>query len=354
MGVETGLPIDALMRSYDLGTWHSVRLLPGGKSQHHYVATSRGEYVLRRSYRSKTVGAILFEHSLIRHLRQNGFPAPELVPTVGGGTWLSLDGRLYSMSVFVRGTSYQQGNREHLRQVAWALASYHRAAASFRPPCLGVATPFLPHGLAKRLQELSSWERPSGTAVDGHPLLRDALACVPFLVEKGREALRLLEETYPQLPPAVIHGGCRRGSAIFDGDRLVAMLDFDSARLEARALDLAVAVHDLGKVYDEPGSPTHKVALDLDRVREFLAAYQELSPLDPAELSALPAMLVAKRVRRALGRCHRLARGEPVSDGDLRKVLLETARVRWLDANGRELRDALGRPLAGSAQVERR
>jgi homoserine kinase type II len=243
------------------------------------------------------------------------------------------------MSVFVRGTSYQQGNREHLRQVAWALASYHRAAASFRPPCLGVATPFLPHGLAKRLQELSSWERPSGTAVDGHPLLRDALACVPFLVEKGREALRLLEETYPQLPPAVIHGACRRGSAIFDGDSLVA---------------LAVAVHDLGKVYDEPGSPTHKVALDLDRVREFLAAYQELSPLEPAELSALPAMLVAKRVRRALGRCHRLARGEPVSDGDLRKVLLETARVRWLDANGRELRDALGRPLAGPAQVERR
>ncbi|GBD14138.1 Homoserine kinase [bacterium HR25] len=342
--METTLPVEVLSRAYRLGRWESVRLLPGGKSQHYHIVTTGGEYVLRRSHRSKTAAAMTFEHSLIRHLRQHGFPAPEVVPTGEGGTWLSVDGRLYSVSVFVRGSPYQAGNREHLREVARALARYHSIVDSFRPPCLGLVAPFLPEGLGRRLRELPPLESGAPPLVargDGDPRAKEALALLPYLLTKGREVLRALEELYPQLPPAVVHAGCRRGSALFQGDRLLAMLDFDSARLEARTLDLAVALHDLGKVYGDPSSPQHKVALDLKNVREFLLAYREVMPLREAELEVLPAILMAKRLRRALGRCHRLLRGEPLSDGDLRKVLLEAARVQWLEAHARELQEAL-------------
>jgi Ser/Thr protein kinase RdoA (MazF antagonist) len=45
-----------------------------------------------------------FEHELVRHLRDNGFPAPVVVPTVSGDTCAALNGDLYSVSVFVDGS----------------------------------------------------------------------------------------------------------------------------------------------------------------------------------------------------------------------------------------------------------
>ena len=51
---------------------------------------------------------------------------------------------------------------------------------------------------------------------------------------------------------------------------------------------LAIAFHDFGKVWGEPGSPDFKVPLDLRIVSEFLDAYQEINPLEEAEIEALP------------------------------------------------------------------
>lgn len=73
--------------------------------------------------------------------------------------------------------------------------------------------------------------------------------------------------------------GSRRGSALFSGDRLITMLDFDSARYEARVLDLAIALHDLAKVFGERGSPDFEVPLDLEVVSEFFGAYLQANPL---------------------------------------------------------------------------
>ena len=62
----------------------------------------------------------------------------------------------------------------------------------------------------------------------------------------------------------------------------------------------------------------------------FVDAYRRLSPLRPEELEAVPLLLMAKRLKRALGRYARLLAGEPLSDNDHRKIDLELARVRSL------------------------
>jgi homoserine kinase type II len=102
-------------------------------------------------------------------------------------------------------------------------------------------------------------------------------------------------------------------------------------------LDLATAVHDVGKIYTRVGAEDHKVALDLDRVAEVLAAYRgELRPT-PAEVDALLLLLEAKRLKRGLGRRGRARAGEPLSDNDHAKIALEDNRLHWLDRH----RDAL-------------
>jgi Ser/Thr protein kinase RdoA (MazF antagonist) len=84
--------------------------------------------------------------------------------------------------------------------------------------------------------------------------------------------LDFLDRLYPELPLLTIHGGCPRGNALFSGDRLITMLDFDNARYEARVLDLAIALHGFAKVFGERGFPDFKVPLDLEVVSGFFGA----------------------------------------------------------------------------------
>ncbi len=80
------------------------------------------------------------------------------------------------------------------------------------------------------------------------------------------------------------------------------MLDFDSARYEARVLDLATALHDFAKVFGERGSRDFKVPLYLEVVSGFLGAYLQANPLERAEVEALPVLLAASPLKRAIGK----------------------------------------------------
>jgi homoserine kinase type II len=342
--VREDIPTDTLMEVYDLGQWQSVELLPAGKSEHYRITTDGGEYILRRSHSSRTLKEVRFEHALVAHLRNNGFPAPLFVPGVSGETTVVVNGYLYSASVFVKGSPYQADNVEHLREAARTLAKYHRIVASFGllpPPS---REPFLSETLRERLAAIPSPETISDFSArygERDPRIPDLLASLPYVLERGGAVLGLLDRLYPDLPKLVIHGGCRRGSTLFEGDRLVAMLDFDSARLEARVLDLAIASHDFGKVWGEPGSPDFKVPLDLRIVSEFLDAYREINPLEEAEIEALPILLAARPLKRALGKYRSMIGDLQTTQGHVRKAAQEVARVRWLEAHQQELQAML-------------
>ena len=103
MATRDNFPVGALEVAYDLGPWESIEMLTGGKSDHYRLIAGTGEYAIRRSHRSKTSADMRFEHELVAHLRDSGFPAPVVVPTVSGDTCAALDGDLYSVSVFVDG-----------------------------------------------------------------------------------------------------------------------------------------------------------------------------------------------------------------------------------------------------------
>ena len=352
MLARENIPVDILMEAYDFGPWQSVDLLPAGKSQHFRIATDGGEYILRRSYSSRTPREVRFEHALVTYLRAYGFPAPVFVPGVSGDTPVTVNGDLYSASVFVKGSPYQAGNVEHLREAARALATYHRIVASFgiSPPRL--REPFLSETLRERLAAMPSPEIISDFSArcgDRDPRIPDLLASLPYVLGRGEAVLDRLDRLYPDLPKLVIHGGCRRGSTLFEGDRLVAMLDFDSARLDARVLDLAIALHDFGKVWGDPGSPDFKVPLDLRIVSEFLDAYREINRLEEAEIEALPTMLAARPLKRALGKYRSMIEDLQISHGHVRKAAQEVARVRWLEARQQELQAMLvvGGPRQG-------
>lgn len=323
--------IGRALAAYDLGLLKSVRPLPVAKNEHHEITTSRGQYVLRRSRPEKTIEALRFEHELMEHLRGRGLPVPEIVPPVDGAPCAVVDGRLHRVTAFVSGSPPRAGDLGQVREVAGALAVYHQAVEAFWPtmPC--------PEGLS--LEE-GLRERVAAAAVVAN-VPRCIRGMYSDAIKEGKATLARMAAVYSKLPRRIIHGGCRRTSFLFAGGGLCGMLDFDSARIEARALDLAVALHDFARIDARAAPAPRTEALDLDIVAAFVEAYRAAGPLSRAELDALPLLLEGMWLKRLLGACTWLCgRGAPSREA-VAALELETARLRWLRGHGEELRAAL-------------
>ena len=320
-GVE--LPLSELAGLWPLGGWDSVTPVPGGKNEHLRVAAADGVHFLRRSYRAKPHEELAHQLGLMRLLRERGFPAPEVVCASSGMDHAELDGRLWIATRGVEGTPFTDASPAHVRAMGRTLARYHQTVADLPAPVTEPAV----------LVELRTRAHEDG--VD------------PALRTRTEHLAAQLAEVLPHLPRVVVHGGARRGSLVFNGNEVAGVLDFDSAHPDVRVLDLAVAVHDVGKVYTRPGEADNKVALDLSRVTDLLAAYsRDLRPTE-AEIEALPLLLEAKRLKRSLGRLSRSRHGESLSGNDYTKIRLENLRIAWLDGHRNALAAAFRKAMAG-------
>jgi homoserine kinase type II len=336
------LAVDALADAWDVGPWTSIAMLPVGKSDHYRLETPAGSFVLRRSYPGKPLADVAFEHDLVGYLRGRGFPAPDVLPARDGTTEVVAGDRVHRLSRWVEGTEHTPGDARQLAAAGRALGRYHALVREHRPATPPPAPVPLREKLAAAVVAVrDSASRPPRAGDGGAPAqrLREA---VPPLVARAEQVLDLLDRLDPGLCVLTIHGGCRRGSAIFRGPELATMLDFDSARRELVALDIAIALHDWAKVYTARGMEDHKVLLDLDVVARFMAAYRTQTELGPEELQAIPALLAARPLSRALRKCRKRLDGEAeLTEGDLGKVVRESGRVLWLEAHAAELAAAL-------------
>jgi homoserine kinase type II len=318
-GVE--LPLSDLANLWPLGGWNSVAPVSGGKNEHLRVAAGEGVHYLRRSYRSKPQAELAGQLRLMRLLRDRGFPAPEVVSVSSGRDHAELDGRLWIATRGVEGTPFNDASTAHVRAMGRTLARYHQTVAD------------LPAAVTEPAVLVELRTRANDDGVD------------PALRTRTAHLVAQLIAVLPHLPRVVVHGGARRGSLVFNGSEVAGVLDFDSAHADVRVLDLAVAVHDVGKVYTRPGEDDNKVALDLSRVAELLAAYnRDLQPTE-AEIEALPLLLEAKRLKRGLGRLSRSRHGESLSDNDYMKIRLEDQRIAWLDEHRNALAAAVRNAL---------
>lgn len=334
--VSLGEMPTALRDHFDVGQWKSAKVLAAGKSQHYILTTDQGRFVVRRSYRAKEADGVRFEHELVAHLRANGFPGPEFVPAVDGEPYATLEGRIWRVSVFVDGRPADATRPGDVDAVAGALARYHGLAEGFEASVPVPGAELVVDALADRIAATEA-QLNAMTGRVSDAALGDSL---DRALDDARGVLGRLRTLYAETPSQLIHGGCRRGSAIFHGDELAVVIDFDSAHCEVRALDLAVGVHDFAKVYGDPGSADYKVHLAPDVAARFVAAYHAVAPLQPSEVQAIPSLLMAKRLKRALGRYARILAGEALSVNDHRKIALELARVRSLTERG-ELIEAM-------------
>ena len=242
--------------------------VPFGSVNTNYVLDTTGGKVVLRIDEVKGELDTKRELDLLAYLRREDFPCPEALLDRKGRNYRMVRGKGLSVYRHIAGTqpAALSLSLAQLEDTGRALAELH-----------GVG-----RGYKKGIDNRFSFERLAQTYRQVRPVLPAYFKKVVRALDD--ELIFLREYLEPKLPRGIIHGDLFEGNLIFDGDRVVGVLDFEAAGRGKFVFDLATAVNALAYV---PGSGPG-TGWNIPRFEAILAGYENLRPMALAEWDAFP------------------------------------------------------------------
>ena len=209
---------------HGLGACLTVTPIPAGTVNSNYFLETTSGRVFVRLYEQQEVEGVAYEWALLDHLAQRGVPLPRRIAGPEPGA-LRVGGRPVAVFEAVIGDDLCQAlvTEERVRQVGAALARASFASRDFTIRREGRFT-------------FADIERLLVIAGDAQRAELDAP------IARLRALHAELAQSAPDLPRGVVHGDLFRDNVLWQGDTLVALLDWESASDGALIYDLAVTL----------------------------------------------------------------------------------------------------------------
>jgi homoserine kinase type II len=276
----------AILGAYRLGALQHCSFIERGHVNEKWVLTTKGgQYVLKRRHASLSQRTLVqAQHALVGHLCDLGFPAPALVRTHDGNTFLDYGGDVYELQEFVLGYPFSAAEPSQLIAAARTLGFYHNTVRGFDHEVLhrsveryGAAT------LSRTVRRvLQSWQ----------PSMQPELRSLTEQLEEHVQDIVLRDPRSGQLSELVIHGDYHGANLVLQEDSVVGVVDYDLAHWCTRVMEVAEAI--IAFCTDPATELEHIVytgVLDLEVVSRFVTAYLAVAPLSESEIRALPNMI---------------------------------------------------------------
>jgi len=330
---------------WDLGVIDSIRELPRGSGAlpKLVIRCERGLVLLkRRSGSAAEPKRVAFCHGVQRHLAARGFPVARLIGARRDrAAGVRLGDRVYELFEFVDGKPFD-ASVEATRAAGETLARMHRLIADFQPEwtpehtgyhdrhAVGVELAALPTALERLRGELS-------------PETRDAIERLrAAYLESAKEAN---DAGLPSWPRQVIHADWHPGNILYRGSgddtRVAAVLDFDTARVAPRAVDLAAGALQFSLTRGSEDPASWADSPDIDRFHAFCAGYDgvEGCRISLAELRAIPPLMAESLITEALAPIAATGSFARMEGGAFLRMI--DRKVAWLREHADTLRGAI-------------
>ncbi|MEM6751059.1 MAG: phosphotransferase [Planctomycetota bacterium] len=328
-----------VLSHYDLGVLDEVLDFRRGsrKSPKALIRSESGDFLLKRRAPGKDdAHKVAFCHGVQLHLADKGFPLPRLVGTRrSNNSMLRAFDSVYELFEFLDGARYD-GSLEATHAAGRTLAQFHELLAdhkwSYAPPA----------GSYHRAKSVRAAFEQAPQALDRlglwRPESQQALASLDRLYDGAATHAR--QEGVDDWPKHIAHCDWHPGNLLFRKNKVLAVLDYDAARVQPRLIDVANGALQFSMRADAADAADWPSEPDLGRFRRFLRGYDEdaRTLLSRAELRALPSLMIEAAVAQGLipiavtGRVSRLP-------GDA--FLLATERkCRWIYQHAQELTEA--------------
>ncbi len=244
----TDRDVGEVLAGYGLSGYRAHRAIAAGTINTNLAVELQGGAYFLRVNEGKALADVEREAAVVEHLVSRGIPTPPVLHATTGQPWLLWHGLYLSLFPWVAGRVLGRAELDagHAHQAGAALAGLHLAGQDFPDRRPGR---YEPEEIANRLTAI---ERSAA----GDPLLKAA-------VDELRPALlRLPGARVAELPLGLIHGDLFIDNVLYEGDRLVAVLDFEQASWGRLAYDLAVSLLAFGFGVDDFRAPVTRAFLE--------------------------------------------------------------------------------------------
>lgn len=245
--------IHVITAPYALNVTGFEALAGGADNSNFVVHTQEGDYVLT-VFEQLTMDDTVEKTRMLLMLEEYDFPTTRVVVPFKGEPVQVFHGKPVVMKRFIAGHVVRDLNKVMLHQVGAAMARLHQI------PVPEFFSPRLPYGILH-------FSEVSGKNLDPR---YEAWAADRFH--------RLGSKVPTELPRGLIHGDVFYNNILFQGDRLIAFIDFMEALPYFLVYDLA-----MGMV----GLCDNHSTLDLDKVSALIEGYQNIRKLEEGEKSSL-------------------------------------------------------------------
>ncbi len=237
----------------------------GVQNSNFLLTTADAKYILT-IYESSANGVaaadLPFFLNLMLHLSAQGLSCPVPLARKDGGLISTIKNKPAALVSFLEGRSVKNPRPEHCRALGAAMAQMHLAGDGFE------LTRPNNHGLGN-WQAL--FERCHSRADEVSPDLTRAME---------RELTRLQENWPDNLPTGIIHADLFPDNVFFSQGDMSGLIDFYFACNDFYAYDLAIALNAWCFEAD--------ATFNVTKARALLSGYQNMRPLAPEEIDAVP------------------------------------------------------------------
>ena len=285
-----------VLRQYQIGSIEDIQPLTRGnlRAPKKIIKTNTGLYLLKRRPHGKDdVYHVVFAHSIQLHLKKHGFPVAQIIPTENRNTALLLNEHVYEMFSFIEGVRYDR-KESACRDAGCCLADFHKTVQgleiSLHPPHSSYhKNPNVVHQLEQLKQITSRSDKDLSTTGKN---LFDLY---------GQTGERVDSLGYPSWPEQIVHADWHPGNMLFRKDQVVAVLDFDSAKIAPAVTDIANGLLQFSLVagHKDPAQwPDHP---DGNSMAAFAQGYQQKTKIEPEEIQAVPDLMIEALIAEAVG-----------------------------------------------------
>ena len=285
---------------FDLGTIYSITEFPRGsrRSPKAIVECENGKFLFKRRNKGvEEIKKVAFTHQIQLALAAQNFPLPHLLGTTrDNNSMLVWKNQIYEMQEFIDGGNYD-GSSKSTSQGGHALGLYHKLLENFvgdwEPPSASY------HNAKAIYQAVLKTKNvlPASASPGGKPIGKT----IDFLGEAYRVSAQKVNELgLKDWPEQIVHGDWHPGNMLFKHQLVVAVIDYDTARMQQRVIDFAngaLQFSILGGGEDPLTWPDH---LDLKRFKKFLAGYDSVNVITAQELKAIPYLMCEAMIAEAV------------------------------------------------------
>ena len=285
---------------YDLGIITSIQEFARGsrRSPKIIIDCQRGRFLFKRRVRGREDAAkVAFTHQIQLLLAAQNFPLPHLLGTrPENNSMLVLSGSIYEMFEYISGTGYD-ASLEATHSSGKILGLFHKLLTGFKseykPPTGSYHNqPAIQQSIRNSIRKLPEDKRPSDD------VMTDVVESLDHAYKHcAAQANGLgLEKWGVQ----IVHGDWHPGNMLFRDKHVVAVIDYDTARLQQRVIDLANGAlqHSIIGGGDDPTRWPEYV--DETRFKRFLRGYDSVNVVSVAELKAVPFLMCEAMIAEAV------------------------------------------------------